>query len=136
MIRTTKTSVHLINTSVYQENSSSDQEIEMQVLEQQPSTSQAQVIPHMYMPYIEGLKMNWTVSDGLYQRFLKWKLKCKNILDCELAMFPESRRCKKFVAWSGDFGMDQYASWCLAADEFNLDTIWFKYEDSLQAPSK
>ena len=25
-----------------------------------------QVIPSMYMPYIEGPKMDWTVNDGLY----------------------------------------------------------------------
>ena len=24
----------------------------------------------MFMPYIEGPKMNWTVDDGLYHRFL------------------------------------------------------------------
>ena len=29
-------------------------------------------VPAMYMPYIEGPKMNWTVNDGLYHRFLKW----------------------------------------------------------------
>ena len=34
----------------------------------------------MYMPYIEGPKMNWTVDDGLYHRFLKWQLKCETIL--------------------------------------------------------
>ena len=136
MTRTTKNSAHVINTSVfqdnssvYQETSSSDQETKMQVLEQQPSTSQAQFVPHMYMPYIEGPKMDWTLNDGLYHRFLKWKLKCKNILDCELVMLPESNKCKKDIAWSGNFGMDQYVSWCLSTDELNLDTIWPKYED-------
>ena len=44
-------------------------------------------------------------------------------------MFPDSKKCKKVMAWNGDFGMDQYVSWCLPADEFNLDTIWSKYED-------
>ena len=44
-------------------------------------------------------------------------------------MLPESKKCKKVVAWSGDFGMDQYVAWCLSADELNLDTIWSKYED-------
>ena len=41
----------------------------------QPSTSQAQFVPLMFMPYIEGPKMDWTVNDGLYHWFLKWKLK-------------------------------------------------------------
>ena len=35
---------------------------------------------NMYMPYIEGPKMDWTVNDALYHRYLKWKCKCKNIL--------------------------------------------------------
>ena len=70
------------------------------------------------MPYIEGSKMDWTVNDSLYHRFLKWKLKCENILDCELAMLPESKKCKKVIAWSGDFGVDQYVSWCLPTEDY------------------
>ena len=57
----------------------------MQVLEQQPSTSQVKFVPPMYMLYIEGAKMDWTVNNGLCHKFLKWKLKCENISDCELA---------------------------------------------------
>ena len=51
--------------------------------------------------------MDWTVNDGLFHRFLMWKLKCKNILECELAAFPECQKCKKVVSCIGDFGMDQ-----------------------------
>ena len=80
----------------------------------------------MYVPYIEGLKMNWTVDDGLYNRFIKWKLKCENILDCKLAMLSEPRKCKKVVAWSGDFGIDQYISWDLTPEQISLETIWQK----------
>ena len=76
------------------------------------------------MPYIEGPKMDWTVNDGLYHRFLKWHLKCENILECELAMLPEKRHCKKVIVWGGDFGMDQYVSWNFSTDELMLDTIW------------
>ena len=53
-----------------------------------PSRAQ-QVIPDMFMPYIEGPKMDWTVNDSLYHRFLKWPLKCENILECELAALPQ-----------------------------------------------
>ena len=73
--------------------------------------------------------MEWTVNDGLYHRFLKWKLKCENILDCKLAVLPESKKCKKAIAWSGDFGVDQYASRCLPMDDLRLDTIWSKCEE-------
>ena len=44
-------------------------------------------------------------------------------------MFPDSKKCKKVVAWSGDFGMDQYVSWCLPGDKLNMDTITSKYEE-------
>ena len=69
------------------------------------------------MPYIEGPQLDWTMNDHLYQRFLKWKIKCKNILACELAMLPEARKCKKVIAWSGDFGLDQYISLCLPQED-------------------
>ena len=62
--------------------------------------------PNMFMPYIEGPQLDWTVNDGLYHRFQRWRLKCKNILECELAALPECQKCKKVVAWSGDFRMD------------------------------
>ena len=68
------------------------------------------VYPSMYMPFIEGPRMEWMVNDALYHRFLKWKLKCKNILEYELAALPECQKCKKVIVWSGNFGMDQYVS--------------------------
>ena len=77
----------------------------------QPSTSQVrqpQPAAGMYMPCIEGPCMDWAVNDGLYQRFLKWHLKCKNILECKLAALPECQQCKKVIAWSRDCRIDQY----------------------------
>ena len=69
------------------------------------------------------------MNDSLDHRFLKWQLKCENILDCELAMLSESKKCKKVIAWSGDFGMHQYVSWCLCTEDLSLDVIWAKNED-------
>ena len=86
MTRTTTNSARLLS------DTKSDQEMKMQVLEQQPSAFQAQYVPAMYVSYTEGPKMEWTVNDGLYHRFLKWKLKCENILDCKLAMPPDSKK--------------------------------------------
>ena len=60
-----------------------------------------------FMPYIEGPKMDWTVNDGLYHWFLKWKLKCENILDCELASLSESRQCKKLISCDDSFVLYQ-----------------------------
>ena len=99
MTRMTKASNRPLQTT------SSIQETKMQDLELQPSTSHTQFVWAMYMLYIVGPKVDWTVNDGLYHRFLKWKLKCENILDCELAMLPE---CKKVISLCGDFGMDQH----------------------------
>ena len=75
------------------------------------------------MPYIEGPKMDWTVNDSLYHRFLKWKLKCENILDFKLATLPDFKKYKKVIAWNGDFGMDQYVSWCLQSEDVSFDVI-------------
>ena len=138
MPRPTKNSVSVHNTSVNEENSMVSQEssssgVEMDVQSLQcfpPSTSQLQsFVQPMFMSYIEGSKMDWTVNDSLYHRFLKWKLKCENILDCEIAMLPESKMCKKDIVWSDDFGMDQYVSQYLPAKDLNLEVIWAKYED-------
>ena len=83
----------------------------------------------MYMPYIEGLCMDWMVNDILYHRFLKWHLKCKNILECKPAALPECQQCKMVIAWSRDCSMDQYVSWNLPSTELTLDAIWGKYEE-------
>ena len=98
----------------------------------QPSTSQMrqpQPAAGMYMPYIEGPCMDWTVNDGLYHRFLKWHLKRKNILECKLVALPECQQCKKVIAWNSDCRMDQYVSWNLSSDELTLEKLWRKYED-------
>ena len=86
-------------------------------------------VPTMFMPYIEGPKMNWTVDDGLYHKFLKWHLKCETILDCELANLPVKQKCQKVIVWSGDFGMDLYVSWSITKEELTLDAIWANFEE-------
>ena len=73
--------------------------------------------------------MDWTVDDGLYARFCKWKLKCETILDCELDSLSETRKCKKLINWAGDDGMDQYVSWSLSENELSLQEIWKRFED-------
>ena len=52
-----------------------------------------------------------------------------NILDCKLAIFQESAKCKKVIQWSGDAGLDMYISWALPTTEVTLQTIWSKFED-------
>ena len=83
-----------------QDDLSSEQEIDPEVTFNPP-----QAFSSMFMPYTGGSKIDWTMNDGLYSRFLKWKLKYKNILECELAMLQ--KKCKKVIAWSGYSGIDQ-----------------------------
>ena len=138
MPRSTKNSVHVVNTNVCQDNSivsqeSSSSDVVMEVQSPQfipPSTSQAQpFLQPIFMPYTEGPKIHWTVNDSLYHRFLKWKLMCENILDSEVAILPYSKKYKKAMAWSRDFDMDQYMSWCLPPEDPSFDVIWTKFED-------
>ena len=77
----------------------------------------------MYMPYIEGPQMDWTINDDLYHRFLKWHRKSENILECELAALPECQKCKKVIAWSGNCSMDQYVSWNLPSSKLTKNTV-------------
>ena len=44
-------------------------------------------------------------------------------------MLPEARNCKKIVAWSGDFGLDQYISWNVSNKDLTLEVIWKKFEE-------
>ena len=34
------------------------------------------------------------------------------------------------IAWSGDFRIDQYVSWCLDPQDLGLEVIWTKFEES------
>ena len=128
-----KTSSHKIKNNPSQDVASTHEETSSEHKNDQEVTfNQAHVqqgIPSMFMPYIEGPKMDWTVNDGLYHRFLKWSLKCKSILECELAILVERRKYKKKTVWSGDFGIDQWVSWNLTNEELTLHVIWEKIEE-------
>ena len=89
-----------------------------------------------FVLYTEGPKMDWTVNDGLYHQFWKWKLKCENILECELTTLSESRQCKKLISWSGDDGINLVVSWGLIDSDITLDTLWNKFEEFCKPQSK
>ena len=73
--------------SSQEELSSSEQQPDPEVSFHHYRTPQP--VPSMFMPCTEGPKMDWTVNDGLYHRFLKYHLKCENILECKLAALSE-----------------------------------------------
>ena len=110
MPKATRKSNHVTDTSenelqedsnLSQESSSEDEIVMKSPQFIQSSTSQVQAMQPMYMPHIEGPKMDWTLNDSLYHRLLKWKVKCENILDCELAMLSEAGKCKKLSPGQG-----------------------------------
>ena len=76
--------------------------------------------PRMMVPYVKGQKLDWTVDDALQARFIRWKIKCENILDCELAILQESAKCKKVIQWLGDAGLDMYISWGSSNSRHNI----------------
>ena len=88
---------------------------------------------HMYMPYIEGPK--WT---GLWMTDLttdSWngKLNVKIYWIVNWQCYQKQENAKKVVAWSGDFGIDQYVSWCLPPEHLCLEMIWNKFKEFCKA---
>ena len=85
--------------------------------------------PGPMVPYVEGPKIDWTVDDALHSRFVQGKIKCENILDCELSILQESAKCKKVIQWSRDVGLDMYISWALSTVDVTLQTIWSNFKE-------
>ena len=73
--------------------------------------------------------MDWTVDDALHSRFIRWRIKCENILDCQLAILQENAKFEKVIQWSGDAGLDTYISWNLPKEEITLHTILSRFEN-------
>ena len=44
-------------------------------------------------------------------------------------MLPKPKKCKKVLAWRGDFGLDQYVSWNIPSEELTLEVIWKRFEE-------
>ena len=93
-------------TSAHEESPSSDQEQDPEVFFQ---PSMAHIVPNMFMPYIEGPKMDWTVNDGLFHKAFKWPLKCENILCVSLPCYQKEGNARRFLlrvvilAWTSMF---------------------------------
>ena len=84
--------------------------------------------PGLIVPYV-GLRMDWTIYNALHSRFVWWKIKCENILDCELSILEEGAKCKKVIQWSGDGRLDVYTLWDLPVADVKLQTIWTKFKE-------
>ena len=71
--------------SSHEESASSDCESDSEI-SFHPSRPQVTnpVRQQMFMSYIEGPKVDWTVNDSLYHCFFKWKLSVKIYLNVNL----------------------------------------------------
>ena len=45
------------------------------------------------------------------------------------------KKCKKIIAWNGDFWIDQYVSWHLTNKELTLDFMWEKFKEFCKSQS-
>ena len=61
--------------------------------------------------------------------FLSGISNAKIYWNVRFAALPERQQCKKVIAWSRDFSMDQYVSWGLPTDQLTLEIIWGRFED-------
>ena len=113
-----------------EESTSSDQESGVEVSFNANGLQAPPQFPtDMFLPCLEKPCMDWTVNDGLYHRFLKWRFKCKNILECELAVLPECQKCKKVVTWIGDLG---WTSMCPEAC-LRKTLAWIQFGSTLKS---
>ena len=78
--------------------------------------------------YIDGLKMDWSVDDGLYSRFQDWKLECELILDGELAEIVEPWKVNTLIQWAGSFGLKNLQVWQKDKTNLTFTFIWNKFE--------
>ena len=95
---------HTTNTSKKAIGNSASTEEEPYTEEGATATPPGNTIPHnqapnspfpysrMMVPYVEGPKMDWTVDDALHSRFIRWRIKCENILDCQLSILQENAK--------------------------------------------
>ena len=94
---------------------------------QQAVTSMNQSTFH----FIDSPVMHWSVDDSLYSRFKKWKLKCENTLEVELAIFIllDARKCNTLSRCSGDQELKMYEAWCLDCTDISKEMLSTKWEE-------
>ena len=84
------------DSNLSQESSSEDEVVlQSQQYIQPNNKSNASNATNVYG--IHRMAKNGLDCECLYHRFLKWKIRYENILDCELAMLSEIRKCKEVI---------------------------------------
>ena len=74
-------------------------------------------------PWIGLLVMDCTTG------FTNGNLNVRIYWNVNLLCSQKQENAKKIVAWSGDFGLDQYISWNFSSEDLTLEVIWKKFEE-------
>ena len=61
--------------------------------------------------------MDWSVGEGLYNRFKLWKQQCELLFSGPLVKLEEPIQCKYLLYVSGKRGLELFNSWDLSEDE-------------------
>ncbi len=81
------------------------------------------------IPFIEGLRMDWMMNDGLFARFCQWRLGCNLILESEYADVTETQKVNTLLRWTGKSGLKKLESWQKDTKDLTLAFVWDEFEN-------
>ena len=77
----------------------------------------------------KGPNIDWSVNDGLYNRFKLWKQRCELLFCGPMAKTEEEVKCKYLLFWAGERGLELFNSWGLSdAEQKKLESYWKSFE--------
>ena len=78
--------------------------------------------------------MDWSVGEGLYNRFKLWKQQCELLFSGPLVKLEEPIQCKYLLYWSGERGLELCNSWDLSEDEQKILRNYFERFENFVKP--
>ena len=78
--------------------------------------------------------MDWSVGEGLYNRFKLWKQQCELLFSGPLVKLEEPIQCKYLLYWSGERGLELFNSWDLSEDEQKILRNYFDRFENFVKP--
>ncbi len=77
----------------------------------------------------KGPSMNWSVDEGIYNRYKLWKQQCELLFTGPMERVNEEMQCKLLLYWAGIAGLELFNSWGLSADDQKvLRNYWERFE--------
>ena len=61
--------------------------------------------------------MDWSIREGLYNRFKLWKQQCELLFSGPLVKLEEPIQCNYLLYWPGERSLELFNSWDLSEDE-------------------